>query len=140
MKVKNCVRVLSRTVAAALTYTAKFSHYADDRPVSKTLKNTAEIVLFLNDLFDSVNGASTYSKKNMGKKNLQLAVTAKSQHHTFWKEAINQLEIIKFVDTSGKEKTVPSLQNCISTIKSYMRLWQYLKTQGIKIMRPRYFN
>ncbi|CAH2035705.1 unnamed protein product, partial [Iphiclides podalirius] len=29
MKVKNCVRVFSKTVAATLSYTAQFSHYAD---------------------------------------------------------------------------------------------------------------
>ncbi|XP_041970025.1 uncharacterized protein LOC121726617 [Aricia agestis] len=55
MKVKNCVRALSKTVAATLCYTAQFSHYTNGERVSKTLQNTAEIVSFFDDLFDSVN-------------------------------------------------------------------------------------
>ncbi|RVE49784.1 hypothetical protein evm_005514 [Chilo suppressalis] len=62
MKVKNCVKVLSSTMSAALSYTAKFSHYADGRPVSETLDNTAKTVLFLDQLFDSINGASIILK------------------------------------------------------------------------------
>lgn len=139
MKVKNCVRVFSQTVSAALTYTSKFSHYADGNPVSDTLVNTAETILFLDQLFDSVNGATLYSKKNRGKQ-LRTAVTVNSPHHTFCKDALNCLQKMKFVDVLGREKTVPSIQNFIITIKSYMRLWQNLKTYGIKIMRPRYFN
>ncbi|XP_047988471.1 uncharacterized protein LOC125228066 [Leguminivora glycinivorella] len=67
MKVKNCVRVFSQTMAAALSYTASFSHYADGTPVCATLSNTAELVAFLDDLFDSVNGGSTHHKHTKGK-------------------------------------------------------------------------
>ncbi|XP_049877377.1 uncharacterized protein LOC126374703 [Pectinophora gossypiella] len=138
MKVKNCVKVFSSTVSAALSYTAKFSHYADGKPVSDTLKNTAETVLFLDKLFDSVNGAATGAKA--AKKPLRLAVTENSQHHDFWREAIQHLKKMKFVDGSGKEKSVPSIKNFITTLESYMRLWQILKGQGVKLLRPRFFS
>ncbi|CAG9138722.1 unnamed protein product [Plutella xylostella] len=86
MKVKNCARVLSKSVSAALSYTSAFPLYPDGKPVSKTMKNTAAAVSFIDDLFDSVNRASTSGKF------LRKAVTAKSVHHKFWDEAIKTLE------------------------------------------------
>ncbi|CAH2062492.1 unnamed protein product, partial [Iphiclides podalirius] len=59
MKVKNCVQVLSST----MLYTSSFAQYCDGNPVSGTLKHTAEVVIFLDNLFDSVNGVCTYNKK-----------------------------------------------------------------------------
>ncbi|CAH0406564.1 unnamed protein product [Chilo suppressalis] len=139
MKVKNCVKVLSSTMSAALSYTAKFSHYADGRPVSETLDNTAKTVLFLDQLFDSVNGASMLGKKSKGKC-LRTAVTNNSPHHVFWNESIKKLQNMKYVDSTGTEKSVPSLANFITTLKSYQRLWQLFKKENMRIMRPRYFN
>ncbi|KAJ2937540.1 hypothetical protein O0L34_g19047 [Tuta absoluta] len=139
MKVKNCARVLSKTVAAAMNYTAQFSHYVDGRKVSETLKNTAEIVYFFDDLFDSLNGASINNKRNKGKP-LRQAVTEKSAHHQFWRDAISKLESLKFVDSTGKETSVPSLKNWVTTLKSFQRLWQFLQSKNVKVMRPRYFN
>ncbi|XP_037292199.1 uncharacterized protein LOC115454781 [Manduca sexta] len=87
MKVKNATRVFSKTMAATLSYSAQFSHYADGKTVSTTLKNTADIISFMDDLFDSVNGANT---KNRGKP-LRQAVTDKSPHIAFWQEAIKKI-------------------------------------------------
>ncbi|KAG7305048.1 hypothetical protein JYU34_010504 [Plutella xylostella] len=56
------------------------------------------------------------------------------------KDAIKTLEKLKYVDSTGKEKTVPFIQNFIVTLKSLMRLFQIFKSQNIKIMLPRYFN
>lgn len=124
-----------------MTYVFLFivAHYADGREVSPTLRNTAEVVSFFDDLFDSVNGTSMYSKSSKGKP-LRHAVTEKSPHHEFWKEAINKLENIKFVDDRDREPSVPSLRNWVTTLKSYQRVWQYLKDKNIKVMRPRYLN
>lgn len=107
--------------------------------MSATLAHTAELVAFLDDLFDSVNGASTDHKRTKGKK-LRTAVTPNSGHHEFWAKAINKIEKIKFVDQHGKLTSVPSLKNWITTLKSHQRLWQVLSKKNIKIMRPRYFN
>ncbi|KAI8436197.1 hypothetical protein MSG28_004268 [Choristoneura fumiferana] len=137
--VKNCVKVFSKTMAALLAFTAQFSQYTDGNEISPTLTNTSEIVSFLDDLFDSVNGATLYSKKNKGKP-LRHAVTEKSPNHKFWQEAIKKLEEIRYIDSSGKETSVPSLKNWVVTLKSYQRLWQFFKSKNIKIMRPRYFN
>lgn len=115
------------------------AHYADGKVVSPTLKNTAEIVAFFDDLFDSVNGASTYSAKSKGKP-LRRAVTETSPHHRFWEEAIQKLKELRFVDKNGKETSVPSLKNWVTTLESYQRLWQFYKSKNVKIMRPRYYN
>ncbi|XP_063821363.1 uncharacterized protein LOC135071511 [Ostrinia nubilalis] len=138
MKVKNCVRVLSKTMAAALSYTAEFSHYSDGRPVSDTLQNTADTVAFFDNLFDSVNGSTLAHKNNKGKP-LRKAVTANSPNHGFWQDAINKIKTIKFVDGSS-EKSVPTLKNWVTTLKSYQRVWHVLNNNNIKVMRPRYFN
>lgn len=45
-------------------------------------KNTAEVVTFFDNLFDSVNGASTYNNKYKGKE-LWTAVAASSKYHIF---------------------------------------------------------
>lgn len=126
----NIIHVISVLFAA---------HYADGKEVSPTIKNTAETVSFLDDLFDSVNGACTYSSKSKGKP-LRRAVTEASPHHSFWKEAIVKLKNMRFVDKNGKETTVPSLRNWVTTLESYQRLWQFFSSKNIKIMRPRYYN
>lgn len=96
------------------------------------------MVSFFDDLFDSINGASVSMKKAKGK-SLRTAVRDSSKHHEFWKEAIEKLENIKFIE-NGKEKTVPTLKNFVTTLKSYIKLWQVFKENNLKIMRPRYFN
>ncbi|PZC71413.1 hypothetical protein B5X24_HaOG213476 [Helicoverpa armigera] len=93
------------------------AHYADGRPVSGTIKNTTETVLFFDRLFDSVNGAGS-AKEARGK--LRTAVTKKSPHHKFWPEAVRKFENLKFIDSAGKEKSVPSVKKYL-TLKSYMR-------------------
>lgn len=115
------------------------AHYIDGTPVSKTLKTTGKLVAFLDDIFDSVNGAALYDKKSKGKY-LRKAVTSDSKHHAFWNDAIKKLSDIKYIDRQGRKITVPSITNFILTLKSYKRLWQFFCSKGIKIMRPRYLN
>ncbi|KAJ8709375.1 hypothetical protein PYW07_009201 [Mythimna separata] len=117
MKVKNCTTVFSKTVAATLSYTAQFSHYADGTQVSSTLKNTAKVVSFFDDLFDSVNGTG-FNKTSKGKP-LRQAVTENSQHHEFWREAIKKLEQLKFVDKHGKETSNKLTQNHFTVTQVY---------------------
>lgn len=107
--------------------------------MSETTKNTAETVLFFDQLFDSVNGAAKSNKKNKGKL-LRTAVSDQSPHHTFWQKAIDKLKEMKYIDRVGNEKSVPSIKNFIITLKSFMRLWQLFKTLNLNVMRPRYFN
>lgn len=82
----------------------------DGQKVSETLSNTAEIISFFDDLFDSVNGTALYSKNSKGKP-LRQAVVEKSPHHEFWMEAIKKLKKIRYIDNKGKEIIVPSLKN-----------------------------
>lgn len=94
----------------------------------------------MDELFDSVNGASTFDKKNKSK-DLRRAVTSKSRHHIFWDTAIKKLHDIKFVTKDKKTKSVPSIKNWVVTLKSFKRVWCNMnKNKNVKIMRPRYFN
>ncbi|RVE42444.1 hypothetical protein evm_012901 [Chilo suppressalis] len=54
-KVKNCVRVLSKTVAATLAYTAQFSHYADGREVSSPPLQSLLVTRFIKFHSESFN-------------------------------------------------------------------------------------
>lgn len=103
------------------------------------MKNTSQVVAFLDNLFDSVNGVSTFSKKSKGKE-LRSTVTKTSLHHQFWREAIKKLQEMKFIDKNSKEVTVPSTRNWLVTLRSFQRLWQFFEEKNITIMRPRYFN
>lgn len=97
------------------------------------------MVSFLDDLFDSVNGASLFNPKRRGKE-LRSAVTATSKHGEFWREAIQRLEKFKFVNVQGQLITVPSIRNWVTTLKSLQRLWHFFHSKGVKIIRPRYLN
>ncbi|KAL4708951.1 hypothetical protein ACJJTC_014979 [Scirpophaga incertulas] len=121
MKVKNCVKVLSSTVAAALIYTANFGTYVDGRPVSSTLRNTAETVLFMDKLFDSVNGTTTIKQISRGKP-LRQAVREGSAHHEFWVDAIIKLDKLKFIDDKGVEKSVPSVKKYYYNFKKLYKV------------------
>lgn len=114
--------------------------YTDGRPVSKTLCNTAAATSFLDDLFDSVNGSKTIKYIKEKSKVLRTAVTANSGHEEFWRKAINTIEKIRFIDKNNRQGSVPSIINWITTLKSYLRVWQFLRSKDINLLRPRYFN
>ncbi|TGZ55055.1 Uncharacterized protein DBV15_12509 [Temnothorax longispinosus] len=58
---------------------------------------TANILDFFNKLFDSVNGQKIKSDTP-----LRNAITRNSAHHSFWYDAIKELQNIKFIDKKKK--------------------------------------
>lgn len=105
--------------------------------MSSTLRNTAEVISFLDNLFDSVNGSALSGSPG---KDLRKAVTHSSNHHKFWIECKEKFKDFKFLNANNTKKTVPSIKNWIQTLNSFQSLWQFFSENNYPIMRPRYFN
>jgi len=80
-------------------------------------KDTADICLFFDHIFDSVNG--NFHKVVDGKV-YRTAVTKNSPHHQLWRNAIKVMETMHFVDSVTKQKCKsqpPTIKNWILTLK-----------------------
>lgn len=101
-------------------------------------RDTAEIILFFDRLFDSVNGHTLKPEKP-----LRVAVSHNSPHFPFWEKAIKKLHRMRFVNTIDKNQLKDStiLKNWISTVKGFCKLWMILKnTYEFKYLKPRILN
>jgi hypothetical protein len=80
----------------------------------------SEFILFIDKLFDSLNGKSKISQKS---KPLKGGVTRNSGHEKFWKNSIKLLEKMSFWDEDKRKLVnVPSLQNLIKTLRGFIYL------------------
>lgn len=100
--------------------------------------HTAELLLFFNDLFDSVNGGSIYPSNGVS---LRCAATRSSRHIQFWNRAIKKLQQMYFVNVEGGQKSVPpSLQNWIVTLQGFKKINEVIQDLGYTYFLPRMFN
>lgn len=76
--------------------------------------HTAELFLFFEKLFDSLNVSF---HKVMEGKIYRTSVTKNSIHHTLWNDSLKVLSTMKFLGKNGKPVKVPTLTNWITTIK-----------------------
>lgn len=91
---------------------------------------------FFNRLFDSVNAQEIRSDTP-----LRVVVTRNSAHHSFWYDAIKQLQNIKFIDKRRKKPvSIPSLNNWVTTIKGFQKLWATVNKAGLKCLKTRNIN
>ena len=92
-------------------------------------------MLFINDLFDSLN-CSGHSR---GK--LQQSLTSNSEHFSFWNDALKKLSSIRFDTADERESTPLSLKNFIHDIQTDRHLWTDLsKIEGVKFLSLRRLN
>jgi len=100
-------------------------------------RDTAEIILFFDRLFDSVNGHTLKPEKP-----LRVAISHNSPHFPFWERAVKRLQRMRFVDRRDKNQLRDSniLKNWISTIGGLRKLWIILKTYEFKCLKPRILN
>ncbi|TGZ56683.1 Uncharacterized protein DBV15_12521, partial [Temnothorax longispinosus] len=93
---------------------------------------TAKVLDFFNKLFDFVNKLQ-YTPASCCNK--------KSQHHTFWNNAIKFLHDMRFVNkTTKKPIFTPSLKNWITTVKGFKKIWALVNKAGIKCLKTGYIN
>lgn len=142
-KVKTAIQVLSMTMGGFIHHHTKLEGrvntiYGPLKMPQKKGRETAEIILFFDRLFDSVNGHTLKPEKS-----LRVAVSHNSPHFPFWKRAIKRLHRMRFVDTIDKNQLKDStiLKNWISTVQGFCKLWIILKrTYEFKYLKPRVLN
>ncbi|XP_026475945.1 uncharacterized protein LOC113381195 [Ctenocephalides felis] len=104
---------------------------------SVTSYGTGEFLMFMDYLFDSVNGLS---KLPLNAKQFRCAISSKSPHTIFWREAKLVLNSMQFVKSRGFAKP-PCIKNWISTIEGLNYIWNKLKcVQGFSYLCTRNFN
>ncbi|XP_044758448.1 uncharacterized protein LOC123316450 isoform X2 [Coccinella septempunctata] len=92
MKVKLCTQVFSHAVGSMMKLIAQWQIQHDLRlPLDAV--DTADLILFLDELFDSLN--VTRATESTAKP-LKRAVNSKTQHHIFWEHAIEVLNSMQF--------------------------------------------
>lgn len=136
MKVKCCTQVFSHQVGSLMKKILMWSEYLIYFIFCKYIfihifleaqvdldpgaMDTAELSLFLDKLFDSVN--SSHRSAPPGKP-LKGGVTSTSSHIEFWYESIKIIKTMKyFCHKNKKFVSVPSLNNCIKTLKGFIYL------------------
>lgn len=109
MKVSYATQVLSQTFGNAMLSYSKEKHL----PYS----STGQILLFWNDVFDSINGHGIGT-------DLKSGVTSSSTHNNFWNYALMMISKMQFVDRdTGKVNNRSNvLHNFRSTIEGYKEL------------------
>lgn len=80
-------------------------------------KETADVILFFDELFDSLNGSYQNSNKRRGKILLK-ALTPTSLHNQIWTTAKQILKSMKFISKEGNVCVVPSVSNWLRTIEN----------------------
>lgn len=140
IKVKMATQVFSRTVATAMYSRALVSKElptTSDFYLDPNASDTADVLLFFDKLFDSVNSNGIYSPPE---KPLRSAVTENSAHVVFWQSAIPILESMHFKEIrSSKEIRIPSLKNWVFSLRGFIYLTNKL-LPILKYLPLRIFN
>ncbi|KAI4470647.1 thap domain-containing protein 9 [Holotrichia oblita] len=133
MKVKYCTQVLSQRVAATMNYLAKRNDINSDA------QETARILLFLDELFDSLNNSS---RNGVEGKPLTAAVSKESAHWKFWEDALHILNTMKFTkkDDISDKTCPPSIKNFITTIRGIKDIYGVMAKKGVDFLFMRNFN
>lgn len=131
MKVSVATQVFSET------YGTTMLKFVDSQLLTKDYSDTAEVLLFFNDLFDSINGSSEYDDDN-----LKGPVTENSMHFAFWDYALDMLSKMKFYDKKTGKVTnrTAVLKHFESTIKGYIEICRKCLNLNMTEISIRYFK
>uniref|UniRef100_A0AAR5Q909 THAP-type domain-containing protein n=1 Tax=Dendroctonus ponderosae TaxID=77166 RepID=A0AAR5Q909_DENPD len=137
MSVKHCTEVFSRTVACAMQFRAVAStglNQSSDHYLDPKATDTAHLFLFLDELFDSLNGSQipVYPRKP-----LRGVVTRKSRHVSFWVSVA--LPLLKSMSFSNSTVT-PSIKNLVFTLRGFLYIWNHLRGKNFRYFNPRSFH
>ncbi|KAH1028611.1 hypothetical protein HUJ05_001950 [Dendroctonus ponderosae] len=132
MSVKHCTEVFSRTVACAMQFRAVAStglNQSSDHYLDPKATDTAHLFLFLDELFDSLNGSQipVYPRKP-----LRGVVTRKSRHVSFWVSVA--LPLLKSMSFSNSTVT-PSIKNLVFTLRGFLYIWNHLRGKNFSCIR-----
>ncbi|KAL1489924.1 hypothetical protein ABEB36_013850 [Hypothenemus hampei] len=137
MNVKCCTQAMSRTVATAINVMAYSETTVEINgniiSMEKEATETAKLLEFFDQLFDSFNSDGTSAKS------LKKPIQKNSKHFEFWGEAVEILENMRY-SKGTKTFRPPCLNNCIQTIKNFKLLFNLLDNAGFKRIFTRQFN
>lgn len=113
MTVSVAAQVFSETFGNFMIDCSKTKDFPED------VSGTAQILLFFNDLFDSVNGSN---QPQTGL--LKGSINESSIHFAYWEYAIKMLTKMNFIDKQTGEVNNKStvLKKCMSTIRGYIEI------------------
>jgi hypothetical protein len=141
MSVRHCTQVFSHKVASAIKTRALISQelqLSSQYYLDPAASDTSELLLFFDQLFDSVNGSQFKSQDG---KTLRSAVTDATNHIPFWESSIVTLKSMYFTAPgSTKPVRTQSLKNWIFTFQSFIYLWRKVRSIGFKFLTPRALN
>jgi hypothetical protein len=130
MRVSVATQIFSQTCGSTML------KYVDSGILAKKYSDTAEILLFFNDVFDSMNGSYEYDRNH-----LKGPVSADSIHFPFWNYALCMLSEMKFHDkiTGGVTNRTAVLKHFQSTIKGFIEICRTCMNLNIPKISIRYF-
>lgn len=113
MKVDVATQVFSETFGTVML------NCSNQNVLKRDLSSTAQVLLFFNDLFDSLNGFGSPIKGS-----LKGSIDSNSIHFDYWNYALNMLKEMEWIDkttekVSNRAKVIHKYQ---STIKGYMEI------------------
>lgn len=97
---------------------------------------TANFLLFMDKVFDSVNGSRVLAEEG---KSLKCAVRDGSPHVDFWYEAIRVFNSVQYF-TPSRTFVPPTVRNWVTTLRGFIYLWQKVKGCGFEFLCPRNLN
>ncbi|VEN58396.1 unnamed protein product, partial [Callosobruchus maculatus] len=131
MKVSIAAQVMSARVAVAMKV------FARSGMMDETGIETAEFLMFVDKAFDSLNGSAVTPTDG---KPLRAAVTQRSEHQEFWREAIAVFESMKCSSNTRQNFRPPTLNNWVHTLKAFSYIGRKLLDSGFNFVSPRNFN
>lgn len=137
MKVSIAAQIFSNNVAAVMKRMAVEHTENTTKSLPKEAESTAELLLFMDKVFDSVNGSSVTPKHG---KQLRCAVTKVSNHREFWIQAITVFNTMEFFNDKKNKIVPPSLKNWLHTLKAFVYLWDQLQKEGVQFLCTRNIN
>lgn len=101
-----------------------FISFTDKGILPAECQETADLILFMDNIFDSVNGSY---KKNKNAKPLLGPARPNSIHNETWVEGIKMFKSMSFIASNGKKESVPTVENWVWTLKSIQILLKKLE-------------
>lgn len=138
LKVSYATQVFSHQVGALMMRISKWGMQSNEHSIDAAASDTAELLLFMDTLFDSLNG---HKVKSESSKPLKGGVREDTGHQQYWSETINILKTVKFMDPRRKVFVqIPSVKNLIHTLKGMIYLCNVLFANKFKYVIPRTIN
>ncbi|KAJ8910968.1 hypothetical protein NQ315_003661 [Exocentrus adspersus] len=101
--------------------------------------DTAQLLLFVDKMFDSVNGSTKNPRKG---KVFRCGISQESPHVSFWKEeALPMLHSMEYAQRGSRDhKKPPSLVNWEFTLRNIIRIWEELNVNGFDYVLGKRLN